>query len=64
MRIRNAPCRTSLTAAVRRDPEELYINREEHEDIEDKMAQILSELERKVLMLYLDGRSTRRSPAT
>src|SRR5688500_984488 len=46
-----------LTGGCATDPEELYINREEHEDIEDKMAQILSELERKVLMLYLDGRS-------
>lgn len=39
------------------DPEELYINQEEFDDIEDKMSQILSELERQVLMLYLDGRS-------
>jgi RNA polymerase sporulation-specific sigma factor len=46
-----------LTGGSATDPEELYINREEHEDIEDKMAKILSELERKVLMLYLDGRS-------
>ncbi|WP_028777675.1 RNA polymerase sporulation sigma factor SigH [Shimazuella kribbensis] len=41
----------------RTNPEEIYINREEHSDIEDKISQILSDLERRVLMLYLDGRS-------
>ncbi len=39
------------------DPEELIINREEFTDIEYKMSELLSELERNVLMLYLDGRS-------
>jgi len=39
------------------DPEELIINQEEYDDIEEKMGEILSELERKVLRLYLDGRS-------
>ncbi|AWB46153.1 RNA polymerase sporulation sigma factor SigH [Paenibacillus sp. CAA11] len=39
------------------DPEELIINQEEFTGLEDKMSQILSDLERKVLMLYLDGRS-------
>lgn len=39
------------------DPEELIINQEEFVDIEIKMGEILSDLERKVLMLYLDGRS-------
>ena len=39
------------------DPEELIINREEFCDIEVQMTSLLSELERKVLMLYLDGRS-------
>lgn len=39
------------------DPEELIINREEYIDIEFKMSEILSDLEKKVLMLYLDGRS-------
>jgi RNA polymerase sporulation-specific sigma factor len=39
------------------DPEELIINQEEFNGLEDKMAEILSDLERKVLMLYLDGRS-------
>ncbi len=45
-------CGTRVT-----DPEELLINQEEFDDIELKMGEILSELERKVLMLYLDGRS-------
>lgn len=39
------------------DPEELMINKEEFDGLEDKMGEILSDLERKVLMLYLDGRS-------
>lgn len=39
------------------DPEELVISREEFIDIESKMGQILSELEWKVLMSYLDGKS-------
>lgn len=39
------------------DPEELIINQEEYDDIEEKMGEILSELERKVLRLYLDGQS-------
>ena len=39
------------------DPEELIINQEEFVGLEDKMAEILSDLERQVLMLYLDGRS-------
>lgn len=45
-------CGTKVT-----DPEELFINREEFDDIEGKMSEILSDLERQVLMLYLDGRS-------
>lgn len=39
------------------DPEELIINQEEFDDIEVKMAELLSDLERKVLALYLDGQS-------
>src|SRR5947208_10161963 len=35
-----------LTGGRVSDPEELYINQEEYDDIEDKMSQILSELER------------------
>ena len=39
------------------DPEELVISREEFSDIEEKMGLILSDLEWKVLMAYLDGKS-------
>ncbi len=45
-------CGTKVT-----DPEELMINQEEFHDIEIQIGEILSDLERKVLMLYLDGRS-------
>mgnify|MGYP000875766546 FL=1 len=37
------------------DPEELVISREEFVDIESKMGEFLSELEREVLNAYLDG---------
>ncbi|ALA52746.1 RNA polymerase factor sigma-70 [Shouchella clausii] len=39
------------------DPEALLINQEDFAYIEGKMSEILSELERQVLMLYLDGRT-------
>lgn len=39
------------------DPEELVISREEFEDIEEKMGEILSALEWQVLMAYLEGKS-------
>lgn len=39
------------------DPEELVINREEFDDIECKMEEFLSDLEWKVLMAYLEGKS-------
>ncbi|MCL1975210.1 MAG: RNA polymerase sporulation sigma factor SigH [Firmicutes bacterium] len=39
------------------DPEELIISREEFDDIENKMGEILSSLEWKVLMYYLEGKS-------
>lgn len=39
------------------DPEELMINQEEFSGLEDRMGEILSELERRVLALYLDGKS-------
>ncbi|MDR5659932.1 RNA polymerase sporulation sigma factor SigH [Serpentinicella sp. ANB-PHB4] len=39
------------------DPEELIICREELMTMEDKIGDVLSELELKVLMLYLQGRS-------
>ncbi len=39
------------------DPEELIISREEFNDIEGKMGEILSPLEWQVLMAYLDGKT-------
>jgi len=39
------------------DPEELIISREEIDDIEEKMGEILSSLEWQVLMAYLEGKS-------
>ena len=39
------------------DPEELIISREEFMGIQEKMGEILSDLEWKVLMAYLDGKS-------
>ena len=39
------------------DPEELVISREEFDDIEEKMGEILSSLEWQVLMAYLEGKS-------
>ena len=46
-----------LSGAKVADPEELVISREEFIDIEAKMEEILSDLEWKVLMSYLDGKS-------
>ncbi|MCT2536619.1 RNA polymerase sporulation sigma factor SigH [Aquibacillus koreensis] len=39
------------------DPQELIVNREKFGDMEIKMSELLSELERQVLSLYLDGRT-------
>ena len=39
------------------DPDELVISREEFDNIEAKMSEILSSLEWKVLMFYLEGKS-------
>lgn len=39
------------------DPEELVISKEEFVDIENKMGEFLSDLEWKVLMYYLEGKS-------
>jgi RNA polymerase sporulation-specific sigma factor len=39
------------------DPEEIIISQEEFDDIEEKMGEILSSLEWKVLMAYLEGKS-------
>ena len=46
-----------LTGSKTLDPEELIINQEEVDHIEVKMAELLSDLEREVLALYLDGQS-------
>nr|WP_206702666.1 RNA polymerase sporulation sigma factor SigH [Bacillus sonorensis] len=46
-----------ISGAKVMNPEELIINQEEFDDIELKMGELLSDLERKVLTLYLDGRS-------
>ena len=46
-----------LAGARISDPEELVISREEFVDIEQKMEEILSDLEWRVLMSYLDGKS-------
>ncbi len=39
------------------NPEDMVISREEFSDIEDKMNEILSDLEWQVLLSYLDGKS-------
>ena len=46
-----------LTGAIMDDPEELMIHREEFGYLEEKISEILSELELQVLALYLDGQS-------
>ncbi|RKO63403.1 RNA polymerase, sigma 30 subunit, SigH [Caldibacillus debilis GB1] len=47
----------TLSGSKLSDPEELIINKEEYDHIEVKMSELLSDLERKVLALYLDGQS-------
>lgn len=39
------------------DPQELLVSREKFSDMESKLSELLSELEKKSLHLYLDGRS-------
>lgn len=46
-----------LTGTRVSDPEEMIINRENFVDIENKMGEFLSDLEWKVLMFYLEGKS-------
>ena len=46
-----------ITLGMVSNPEELIISREKLEDIEDKINELLSELEQEVLRLYLNGRS-------
>lgn len=46
-----------LSEASISDPEELMINREDYNNIEEKMGEVLSELEIEVLDSYLQGKS-------
>ncbi|MFC5559537.1 RNA polymerase sporulation sigma factor SigH [Ureibacillus thermophilus] len=46
-----------ITGAESENPEHLMINREEYSHLEEKISEILSELEQQVLSLYLDGQS-------
>lgn len=46
-----------ISASELADPEELIINKEEYDHIEVTMTELLSDLERKVLALYLDGQT-------
>ncbi|WP_114572187.1 RNA polymerase sporulation sigma factor SigH [Exiguobacterium flavidum] len=46
-----------ITSTYPSDPQVLVVNREAYADIETKMEEVLSDLERKVLALYLDGRT-------
>ncbi len=39
------------------DPQELIVNKEKLVDMEEKISELLSDLEKKVLALYLDGQS-------
>lgn len=44
-----------LTGATIDDPEKLMIHREEFNHLEEKIGEVLSDLERQVLALYLEG---------
>ncbi len=46
-----------ITGTKITDPEELIISREEFDNIEEKMGELLSSLELRVLMYYLEGKS-------
>ncbi|MGP4042243.1 RNA polymerase sporulation sigma factor SigH [Gracilibacillus sp. D59] len=46
-----------LEATIAMDPQELLVNRERYGDMESKLAELLSKLEREVLLLYLEGKS-------
>jgi len=46
-----------ITSSESDDPVHLMINREEYSHLEEKISEILSELEQQVLALYLDGQS-------
>lgn len=46
-----------ITGVEAIDPQELLINREKFGDLQAKLSELLSELERKVLDLYVEGRT-------
>ena len=46
-----------ITSPLSDNPEHLMINREEYSRLEGQMSEVLSELEQRVLVLYLEGRS-------
>ncbi|GAB2568300.1 RNA polymerase sporulation sigma factor SigH [Gracilibacillus alcaliphilus] len=46
-----------LEATIAMDPQELLVNRERYGDMESKLAEVLSGLEKEVLLLYLEGRT-------
>ncbi|UOQ50512.1 RNA polymerase sporulation sigma factor SigH [Gracilibacillus caseinilyticus] len=46
-----------IEATIAIDPQELLINRERYGDMESKLSEVLSGLEREVLLLYLEGKT-------
>ncbi len=46
-----------LGSNIEADPERLFISKENTEFINDKIKEVLSDLEKKVLMFYLEGKS-------
>lgn len=46
-----------ITSPISDDPEYLMINREDYNYLEQKMGEVLSELEQQVLVRYLEGQS-------
>ncbi|GAE93774.1 RNA polymerase sporulation specific sigma factor SigH [Gracilibacillus boraciitolerans JCM 21714] len=46
-----------IEATIAMDPQELLVNRERYADMESKLAELLTDLERRVLLLYLEGKT-------
>lgn len=46
-----------ITSPISEDPEYLMIHREDYRQLEEKMSEVLSELEQQVLIRYLEGQS-------
>ncbi|MFC4405028.1 RNA polymerase sporulation sigma factor SigH [Gracilibacillus xinjiangensis] len=46
-----------LEATIAMDPQEMILNQEKYGDMEYKLTEILSRLERQVLLLYLEGKT-------